>query len=109
MPCLNIACLPSKHIIHGAKAASFSRRTEEFGISQVGWCVNMAAVHDGMRRMSDGLTEMHLGKLQATCAEIHDRAGRESYAGAVRPPASIAINMLAAADGDQQVAAAWRN
>ena len=75
VPCLNIACLPSKHIIHGAKAASFSRRTEEFGISQVGWCVNMAAVHDRMRRMSDRLTEIHLDKLQATYAEIYDRAG----------------------------------
>ena len=77
MPSLNIACLPSKNIIHGAKAASFSRRTEEFGISQIGWCIDMAAVHDRMRRMSGGLTEMHLGKLQATCAELHDRAGRD--------------------------------
>ena len=60
-----------------AKAASFSRRIEEFGISKVGWCIDMATVHDRMRRMSDGLTEMHLGKLQATCAKFHDKAGRE--------------------------------
>jgi pyruvate/2-oxoglutarate dehydrogenase complex dihydrolipoamide dehydrogenase (E3) component len=34
MPCLNIACHPSKDVIHGAKAASFSRRTEELGITK---------------------------------------------------------------------------
>ena len=31
--CPNIACMPSKNIIHSAKAASYIRRSEEFGIS----------------------------------------------------------------------------
>jgi pyruvate/2-oxoglutarate dehydrogenase complex dihydrolipoamide dehydrogenase (E3) component len=30
--CPNIACLPSKNIIHSAKVASLFRRSEEFGI-----------------------------------------------------------------------------
>jgi pyruvate/2-oxoglutarate dehydrogenase complex dihydrolipoamide dehydrogenase (E3) component len=30
--CPNIACLPSKNIIHNAKIASYIRRSEEFGI-----------------------------------------------------------------------------
>ena len=30
--CPNIACLPSKNIIHSAKVASFFFRSEEFGI-----------------------------------------------------------------------------
>src|SRR4030095_10289633 len=30
--CPNIACLPSKNIIHSAKVASYFRRSEEFGI-----------------------------------------------------------------------------
>jgi hypothetical protein len=34
--CPNIACLPSKNIIHSAKVASYFRRSREFGI-----------VHDG--------------------------------------------------------------
>jgi pyruvate/2-oxoglutarate dehydrogenase complex dihydrolipoamide dehydrogenase (E3) component len=29
--CPNIACLPSKNIIHSAKVASYIRRSEEFG------------------------------------------------------------------------------
>src|SRR5262244_3620624 len=32
--CPNIACLPSKNIIHSAKVASYLRRGEEFGIQQ---------------------------------------------------------------------------
>src|SRR5215471_14999006 len=30
--CPNIACLPSKNIIHSAKVASYFRRSKEFGI-----------------------------------------------------------------------------
>src|SRR6266446_1286291 len=29
--CPNIACLPSKNVIHSAKVASYFRRSEEFG------------------------------------------------------------------------------
>jgi pyruvate/2-oxoglutarate dehydrogenase complex dihydrolipoamide dehydrogenase (E3) component len=102
VPCLNISCLPNMNIIHKAKAASCSRRAEEFGISQVGWCIDMAAVHDHMRRVSDRLTEMHLGKLQAACAERHDKAVRELCR--CCPVAGLnGDNKLAAADGDQQV------
>ena len=31
--CPNIACLPSKNIIHSAKVASYFRRSKEFGIT----------------------------------------------------------------------------
>ena len=33
-PCPNIACLPSKNVIHSAKVASYLRRSEEFGIAK---------------------------------------------------------------------------
>jgi pyruvate/2-oxoglutarate dehydrogenase complex dihydrolipoamide dehydrogenase (E3) component len=33
--CPNIACLPSKNIIHSAKVASYFRRSEEFGIIEL--------------------------------------------------------------------------
>ena len=42
--CPNIACLPSKNIIHNAKVASYFRRSEEFGISKDNWKINMSAV-----------------------------------------------------------------
>ena len=42
--CPNIACLPSKNIIHSAKVASFFYRSGEFGISKDNVRINMAAV-----------------------------------------------------------------
>jgi pyruvate/2-oxoglutarate dehydrogenase complex dihydrolipoamide dehydrogenase (E3) component len=35
--CPNIACLPSKNIIHSAKVASYFRRSKEFGITHDGF------------------------------------------------------------------------
>ena len=42
--CPNIACLPSKNIIHSAKVASYFFRSQEFGISKENCRINMAAV-----------------------------------------------------------------
>lgn len=39
--CPNIACLPSKNIIHSAKIASYIRRSKEFGISLDGFTIDM--------------------------------------------------------------------
>src|SRR5438552_16190869 len=55
--CPNIACLPSKNVIHSAKVASYFRRSEEFGIAKEGWRIDMAAVRDRKRKMIDGLME----------------------------------------------------
>ncbi len=49
--CPNIACLPSKNIIHSAKVASFFYRSNEFGISKENVHINMAAVRDRKRKM----------------------------------------------------------
>src|ERR1700747_171869 len=40
--CPNIACLPSKNIIHSAKVASYFRRSKEFGITCDGFAIDMA-------------------------------------------------------------------
>src|SRR3981081_1111520 len=40
--CPNIACLPSKNIIHSAKVASYVRRSKEFGITLDGFAIGMA-------------------------------------------------------------------
>ena len=48
--CPNIACLPSKNIIHSAKVASYFRRNQEFGITHGGSSVNMADVRERKRR-----------------------------------------------------------
>src|SRR5712675_1049630 len=60
--CPNIACLPSKNVIHSAKVASYVRRSEEFGIAKAGWTIDMAAVRARKRRMVDGEMEFHRGK-----------------------------------------------
>jgi hypothetical protein len=40
--CPNIACLPSKNIIHSAKVVDYSRRSKEFGITCDGFATDMA-------------------------------------------------------------------
>jgi len=47
--CPNIACLPSKNIIHSAKIASYFTRSEEFGITKDNWQIHMAGVQDRKR------------------------------------------------------------
>ena len=49
--CPNIACLPSKNIIHSAKVASFFFRSQEFGISKENVHIDMAAVRERKRKM----------------------------------------------------------
>src|SRR5207253_11121325 len=44
--CPNIACLPSKNIIHSAKVASYFQRSEAFGISKTAWEIKMASVRE---------------------------------------------------------------
>src|SRR5262249_54503185 len=68
--CPNIACLPSKNVIHGAKVASYFRRGAEFGIAAGDWNVEMAAVRDRKRKMVDGLVALHLEKYRESGAEL---------------------------------------
>src|SRR5215831_4369750 len=74
--CPNIACLPSKNIIHTAKVASYFRRGEEFGIVRNGFTVDMSAVRGRKRRMVAGLNEMYLDNYRNTGAELIFGSGR---------------------------------
>ena len=56
--CPNIACLPSKNIIHSAKVASFFHRSNEFGISKENVRINMAAVRERKRKMVRNIVEI---------------------------------------------------
>jgi pyruvate/2-oxoglutarate dehydrogenase complex dihydrolipoamide dehydrogenase (E3) component len=60
--CPNIACLPSKNVVHSAKVIFLLRRGMEFGVGSTEWAVDMAAVRARKRAMVAGLVEMHLGK-----------------------------------------------
>lgn len=74
--CPNIACLPSKNVIHGAKVADYFRRGAEFGIANSGWKVDMAVVRDRKRTMVDGLVALHLEKYRESGAELVMGQGR---------------------------------
>src|ERR1700741_701423 len=68
--CPNIACLPSKNIIHSAKVASYFGRGKEFGIATKGFTVDMSAVRDRKRRMVSGLVDVHLDNFKSSGAEL---------------------------------------
>jgi len=74
--CPNIACLPSKNVIHAAKVADFVRKGAEFGVATDGGAVDMLAVRDRKRRMVDGLVEAHLAKYRESGAELVMGSGR---------------------------------
>jgi pyruvate/2-oxoglutarate dehydrogenase complex dihydrolipoamide dehydrogenase (E3) component len=74
--CPNIACLPSKNVIHSAKIASYFRRSEEFGISKENWKIDMRAVRERKRKMVTGFVEGHLDLFRKTGAELLMGEGR---------------------------------
>lgn len=51
--CPNIACLPSKNIIHSAKVAQLVHRAGEFGVRTGNVIVEMAKVNARKRKMVD--------------------------------------------------------
>ena len=74
--CPNIACLPSKNIIHSAKMASYFHRSKEFGITRDGFTIDMAGVRDRKRKMVSGLNEVYLENYRNTGAEFILGTGR---------------------------------
>jgi pyruvate/2-oxoglutarate dehydrogenase complex dihydrolipoamide dehydrogenase (E3) component len=74
--CPNIACLPSKNIIHSAKIASYFHRGREFGIVHDGFTIDMSGVRERKRRMVSGLNEMYLENYRKTGAEFILGTGR---------------------------------
>jgi pyruvate/2-oxoglutarate dehydrogenase complex dihydrolipoamide dehydrogenase (E3) component len=74
--CPNIACLPSKSIIHTEQFAHNVRRSEEFGISIDRFRIRMPAVIERKRRMVQGLVETHLALYKQSGAELIMASGR---------------------------------
>lgn len=68
--CPNVACLPSKNVIHSAKVASYFRRSEEFGISKDNWMITMSAVRERKRKMVAGLVDFHLEQYQKSGVDL---------------------------------------
>jgi pyruvate/2-oxoglutarate dehydrogenase complex dihydrolipoamide dehydrogenase (E3) component len=74
--CPNIACLPSKNIIHSAKVASYFRRSEEFGIARERFTVDMTGVRNRKRSMVSSLNDVYLENYKKTGAEFILGSGR---------------------------------
>jgi len=74
--CPNIACLPSKNVIHSAKVASYFWRSEAFGITKDNTQIHMPGVRDRKRKMVEGLVQMHLDNFKASGAELLMGFGR---------------------------------
>jgi len=68
--CPNVACLPSKNIIHSAKVASYFARADEFGIETAGFKVNMAKVTDRKRTMVKGLIDIHVRNFENSGVDL---------------------------------------
>ena len=68
--CPNIACMPSKNIIHSAKIASYFRRSEEFGISKDGFRIDMSKVRDRKRKMVTDMGDIHLKRFKTSGVEL---------------------------------------
>ena len=68
--CPNIACLPSKNIIHSAKVASYFARAAEFGIESRGYTVDMAAVTGRKRKMVKELIDIHVRNYETNGVEL---------------------------------------
>ena len=68
--CPNIACLPSKNIIHSAKVASLFSRAAEFGIDISGYTIDMAAVTGRKRKMVKELVDIHIRNYDTSGTEL---------------------------------------
>src|SRR5215472_2231590 len=68
--CPNIACLPTKNVIHSAKVAELARRDGEFGVMTERLTIDMASVYARKRRMVEGEVRLHLDLYKASGAEL---------------------------------------
>jgi pyruvate/2-oxoglutarate dehydrogenase complex dihydrolipoamide dehydrogenase (E3) component len=85
--CPNIACLPSKNVIHSAKVASYFARAEEFGIAASAYTVDMAKVTDRKRNMVKGLVDIHLRNFESS--GVHFILGHGYFTG----PKTIRVDL----------------
>lgn len=74
--CPNIACLPSKNIIHSAKVASYFHRSEEFGISKDNWKIHMSGVLERKRKMVAELVAIHIEQFEQSGVNLIMGEGR---------------------------------
>jgi pyruvate/2-oxoglutarate dehydrogenase complex dihydrolipoamide dehydrogenase (E3) component len=68
--CPNVACLPSKNLIHAAKVASLAGRAAEFGLAGAPLATDMHRVWERKRKMVESLVEVHVGRYEAAGVDL---------------------------------------
>lgn len=68
--CPNIACLPSKNVIHSAKVASLAARAAAFGVRVDAVTTDMPGVQRRKRQMVDALVDVHLARYEASGVDL---------------------------------------
>ena len=68
--CPNVACLPSKNIIHSAKVASLAARAAGFGIRAGEIAIDMSGVQRRKRKMVEDLVKVHVDRYEASGVEL---------------------------------------
>jgi pyruvate/2-oxoglutarate dehydrogenase complex dihydrolipoamide dehydrogenase (E3) component len=74
--CPNIACLPSKNVIHSAEVAALARRGREFGIDTGPIRIDMLGVRARKRAMVDGLVAIHRERYETSGTALVIGEGR---------------------------------
>lgn len=74
--CPNIACLPSKNVIHSAKVVQLIRHAATFGLRLGPWTLDMAGVRERKREMVNGLIASHKARFAADGLEFILGEGR---------------------------------
>ena len=74
--CPNIACMPTKNEISGARVAYLTRNAKKFGMAAGPVTIDMSAVRQRKREMVDRQVATHLQKYKASGAELIMGAGR---------------------------------
>jgi pyruvate/2-oxoglutarate dehydrogenase complex dihydrolipoamide dehydrogenase (E3) component len=85
--CPNVACLPSKNIIHSARVASLAKRGAEFGLTFNSMSIDMASVQQRKRLMVEGLQEFHLDQTVSSGADLF--RGEARFVG----PRTLEVNL----------------
>src|SRR5882757_3996867 len=63
--CPNIACLPSKNVIHSAQVVELLRHASTFGMRIGPWTLDMAGVRRRKRELVDGMIAIHKARFAA--------------------------------------------
>jgi pyruvate/2-oxoglutarate dehydrogenase complex dihydrolipoamide dehydrogenase (E3) component len=93
--CPNIACMPSKNVIHSAKVAQLLRQADEFGLRAGPATTDMAGVRRRKRAMVEGMIAIHRARFAAN--------GLDFILGEGRFIAPMAIEVRLADGGTRRV------